>query len=309
VPRPGPGDTALPRHFGGPSLSHTGPMKKIPLCLLLLALACVAAPPAARADTETMPEHTLLKILDRQKSLLAQAAKEGDKIDAEAFRAQVQDLCHEYDILLHQAPGFAPAYADYGYLLSKMGMDKEGAAMLYRADKLDPTIPMVNNQIGNHLAEHGQVIPAADYFREAIRLAPEEPLYHYQLGTLLHEGRDDFVKTGRWTAAQVEREAHAQFQKAAELAPERIEFMYRYAESFSDIDSSEWDKGLKVWADMEEKEPTAVGREIIRLQAANMLIRQGRYDPARVLIATVTEPKLDRQKQKLVAQLPENAKK
>jgi hypothetical protein len=38
-------------------------------------------------------------------------------------------------------------------------------------------------------------------------------------------------------------------------------------------------------------------------------MKQGRFDPARVLLGSVTEPTLAGPKEKLVAQLPENAKK
>jgi outer membrane PBP1 activator LpoA protein len=54
---------------------------------------------------------------------------------------------------------------------------------------------------------------------------------------------------------------------------------------------------------------TPIERQTIRLQAANILIKQGKFDTARVMLSTVTEPVLADQKQKLVAQLPENAKK
>ena len=42
----------------------------------------------------------------------------------------------------------------------------------------------------------------------------------------------------------------------------------------------------------------------MRLHAANILIRQGKTDHARLALAMVTEPELQAQKQKLVAQLP-----
>ena len=47
----------------------------------------------------------------------------------------------------------------------------------------------------------------------------------------------------------------------------------------------------------------------MRLQAANVLIKQGKTDAATVLLNTVTEPELQEQKQKLVAQIAEKAKK
>ena len=47
----------------------------------------------------------------------------------------------------------------------------------------------------------------------------------------------------------------------------------------------------------------------MRLHAANILLKQGKTDHARALLDSVTEPSLQTQKQKLVAQLGENPKK
>jgi tetratricopeptide (TPR) repeat protein len=276
---------------------------------ILAVLGLGVLPVRAHAEPESMPERTLKQIVDRQKTLLAEAAKEGDKLDSESFRVQVQDLCHDYEILLRNSPNFAPAYVAYGYLLSKMDMPRESVAILLKANQLDPDIPLVKNQIGNFLAEQGKPLEAENYFRAAIKLDPTEPLYQYQLGKLLHEARDDFLKTGEWTPEQLDGASHEAFRRAAELAPGRIEFTYRYAESFYDLAPPDWSKALDAWAALEEKEPSLIGREIIRLQAANVLIKEGRFDPARVLLGTVTEPRLAAQKQKLVAQLPETSKK
>src|SRR5206468_7516084 len=142
-----------------------------------------------------------------------------------------------YESLLRENPKFAAAYADYGYLLRKVGMRKESASMLLKANQLDPDIPMVKNQLGNYLAEDGKPLEAAPYFLAAIKLAPNEPLYHYQLGTLLVEGRDVFIRSGEWTRAALDHAMHEAFRRAAELAPDRFEFAYRYAESFADMEN------------------------------------------------------------------------
>jgi hypothetical protein len=102
---------------------------------------------------------------------------------------------------------------------------------------------------------------------------------------------------------------HEAFRKAAELAPGRIEFTHRYAESFNDMPNPDWDEALKVWAGVENQARTPVERQEVRLQAANVLIKQGKFDAARVLMATVTEPDLQDQKQKLVALIGDSAKK
>jgi tetratricopeptide (TPR) repeat protein len=148
-----------------------------------------------------------------------------------------------------------------------------------------------------------------NYFLAAIKLEPNEPLYHYQLGTLLHEARDDFLNGGEWTRAGLDQAMYKAFARAAELAPDRFEFAYRYAESFYDLAVPDWETALKHWAALEEKAPTAVERQTMRLHAANVLLKMGRRDHARTLLETIDELALQKQKQKLVAQLAETANK
>lgn len=277
--------------------------------LLILFAALLLALPLRAAESETLSERTLKQIVERQKTLLADAAKQGDKLDEEAFRAQVQSVVHDYERLLADSPKFAAAYAAYGLLLGKVGMKKESVAMLLKANQFDSDIPLVKNQLGNFLAEEGRPLEAAPYYLAAIKLEPNEPLYHYQLGTLLTVARDDFIKSGEWTRPALDKAMHHAFQRAAELAPDRFEFAYRYAESFYDLEHPDWDAALKVWAALEEKAPTPVERQMMRLHAANVLLKAGKTDHARALLDTVDEPSLAGQKQKLLAQLAESLKK
>lgn len=181
--------------------------------------------------------------------------------------------------------------------------------MLLKANQLDPNIPLVKNQLGNYLAEEGKPLQAAPYFIAAIKLEPNEPLYHYQLGTLLAEARDDFLKSGEWTRATIDESMHAAFKRAKELAPERFEFAYRFAESFYDLEKPDWDAALKAWGELEEKAPTSIERQMMRLHAANVCLKGSKRAHAEALLATVDEPKLQAQKEKLIAQLTETAKK
>lgn len=287
-------------------VSHAKRMKR--LFIFILAVGCALAVRGA-TETETMADRTLRQLVERQRELFAEAAKDNPNFDDEAFRTQVQQLTHGFERLVNENPKFAAAYAAYGYLLGKVDMRKESVALLMKANQLDPNLPLVKNQLGNFLAEEGKPLEAVNYFLAAIKLAPNEPLYHYQLGTLLVEARDDFIKSGSWTAATIEDGMHKAFRRASELAPERFEFAYRYAESFYDLEKPDWETALKVWGALEEKAPTPIEREAMRLHAANILLKQGKADHARALLGTVTEPSLQSQKEKLVAQLPETGKK
>ena len=277
--------------------------------LFVVALSLGWSAPLRAAEGDSMAERSLKRIAEKQRELLTEAAKVGDALDAPTFQTQVQSVAHEYELLLRNNPSFAAGYAAYGFLLGKVGMSKEAASMLLKANQLDPDIPLVKNQLGNHLAEDGKPLQAAPYYIAAIKLAPNEPLYHYQLGTLLVEARDDFIKSGEWTRASLDEAVHHAFQRAAELAPGRFEFAYRYAESFYDLEHPDWNEALKAWSGLEEKAPTAIERQTMRLHAANICLKLGKREHAQALIATVDEPKLQGQKQKLVAELAETAKK
>jgi tetratricopeptide (TPR) repeat protein len=215
----------------------------------------------------------------------------------------MEQVCRGYEELLRANPKLAAGYAAYGYLLGKLDQRKQSIAMLLKANQLDPDQPLVKNQIGNYLAEEGKPLDALPYFMAAIKLAPKEPLYHYQLGTLLHEARDDFLKSGEWKKDAIDRAIHEAFHQAAELAPDRIEFTYRYAESFYDLETPDWDAALKEWSTLELKAPTAIERETMRLHAANILIKQGKRDAAKTMLDTVNEAALQKQKDKLLATL------
>lgn len=276
----------------------------------VLAVLAASAPLLHAAESETMAERTLRDILARQKVLLADAAQAGDdKIAQDTVRTQLTSLSEEYQLLLQESPDFAAAYADYGYFLGKLNMREQAMKVLLKADQLDPTIPMVKNQLGNTLAEDGKPLEAMDYYQAAARLDPTEPLYWYQIGTLLYWGRDTFLGQGGYTRQRWDKEMHDAFRHAADDAPDRIEFTYRYAESFEDMTAPDWDEAFRTWKALESKAQSPVDLQIIHLREARVRILQGQPAAARELLGQVTSPELAQQKQKLVAELPENAKK
>jgi tetratricopeptide (TPR) repeat protein len=251
-----------------------------------------------------MPEHRLKEIAEHQRVLFADAATQGKDMENATFKTGVEQVTHEYESLLRDSPDFAAGYAAYGYMLWKVGLRKQAFAMFMKANDLDPEIPLVKNEMGNYLAEEGKPLEAISYFRSAIKLEPGEPLYQYQLGTLLYAARDDFLRSGEWTRASLDHAMQEAFRSAAELAPDRIEFTYRYAESFYDMKEPDWGAALGAWEGLEAHAKSEIERQTMRLHEANVLLKAGNPDRARKVLATVTLAELGAQKQKLSAQLP-----
>jgi tetratricopeptide (TPR) repeat protein len=266
-----------------------------------------AQTPSARA--ETLAEKTLKEIVFRQKDILARADKEGDHLDLAWLRGELQGVIKSYDTLIQRSPDFAPAYVAYGMLLGQVGMTREAVAILLKANKLDAEIPVVKNEIGRFLAEDGKLVEALPWIMAAIELEPKQALYHYHLGKLLTEGRDDFIKTGQFTRAALDKAMLEAFQRAAELAPTNFAYAYRAAEAYYDLEVPQWDAALAAWKKLEAGVEQPLERQTLRLHQANVLLKQGRPAEARALIDTVTELTLAKQKQTLLDQLAQAAAK
>jgi tetratricopeptide (TPR) repeat protein len=279
------------------------------IIIIFTALFAVSARADAPVQAETMAERHLKEIVEHQKVLFSDAVAQGNALEAAGFKAQVEQLTHEYESLLKDNPDFAAGYASYGYMLWKVGLRKQAAAILLKANQMDPDIPLVKNELGNYLAEEGKPLEALNYYLAAIRLEPDEPLYHYQLGTLLYESRSDFLRSGEWSRAALDHSMQDAFKRASELAPDRIEFTYRYAESFYDLQEPDWAAALKAWEGLEAHGQSDIERQTMRLHEANVLLYMGKTDHARKVLDSVTDQTLSDQRQKLISRLDLDAAK
>lgn len=286
-------------------------MRFFPILFLALLLVGPAPGPALlRAQTsETKAERDLKELVSRQRTLLARAAEAEHETEIEDLRPQLQRLVFDYERYLREYPNVAAGYVSYSLLLGNPLLDerKRAAALLLRANELNPDLPIVKNQLGKYLAEDGRPLEAINYFLAAVQLEPKEPLYHFQVGQLLSAARDDFLRSGEWTDEQIETAMRDAFERAVALAPDNVAFAYRHAESFYELKYPEWNEALRTWQALEGKVTTPVERQTIRLHRANILIKQGREAAAREVLASVTEPVLRTQKEELIAQLEKPA--
>lgn len=267
----------------------------------LLFLTLIASHLPMRAEAPVGAEEALVALAARQKELLKEAAAKKSQAEVEDLRQPLQELCYAYEDFLKKYPTFALGYVSYAMLLDNPVIDerRRSTALLLKANQLDPDLPLVKNQLGNHVAEQGQPLEALNYFLAAVRLAPKEPLYHYQLGTLLAEARDDFLKSGEWTAAKIDEAMQKAFLQASQLTPGEWRYAYRYGLSFYDVANPDWDTALKFWEKFEGELKPGIEQQACRLHRAKALIELRRLDEARSLLDTVTEPALAHQKDKL----------
>ena len=161
---------------------------------------------------------------------------------------------------------------------------------------------MVKNQIGVLLAEEGRVIDAFNYFLAASDLVPTEALYHFQIGLVLDEGRDVFLKTKAWKRADLDKSMISAFSRAVALAPDRTDFAYRAAEAYYSLEEPRWDEAFAAWSALESRADGPLSAQTARLHMARVRWKQGLAGDARELLDSVDEPRLATQKAKLASE-------
>jgi len=266
----------------------------------VLAIFCLLSTLSAE---QTLTERKLRQLVEEERLILNGSRRADGSFDEEILERRFQGLVHKYDAFIMENAEYAPGLVAYARVLERVGQEEAAFALYLRANKLDPNIPLVKNQLGNFLAEQGEFAQALPYYLAAIELAPKEPLYHYQLGSLLHHFRDEFLDSKMFTRTVLDDQMLEAFQTAAKLRPAEIAFAYRYAEAFYDLEKPRWEEAIKEWRSLENRVNPGVERQTIWLQQANVLLRQGKTDEARHLIERVRDPVLSRNKQTLAEQL------
>lgn len=270
--------------------------------LLVLMLSATLG---AQSALDSPGVRELKTLVDRQHALLARASAAANQTEVEDLRRPLQQLVFDYERFLRTHPDLVAGYVSYAMLLGNPLLDERRRAvgLLLKANELDADLPLVKNQLGNFLAEEGRPLDALNYFLAAVQLEPKEPLYHYQIGTLLHEARNDFLESGSWTREALDDAMFKAFEEAATLAPDNIGYAYRFGEAYYDVDRPDWEAAIAHWQALEQRMASPVEQQTTRLHQANIRLKQERPADARALLATVTEPVLEAQKQKLIAQL------
>jgi len=255
--------------------------------------APVAADPNDLTPAESMAWRNLRETVLRERAIWDRLrTRADDDLEQQRAAAEFRSVMNAYENVIRAAPKFAEAYAAYGLLLSRTGNREEAVRAFLKANQLDPNMPLVKNQIGNYLIEEGRYKDALGYYLAAIRLKPDEPLYHYQLGSLLREYRKFLIADGLYTSTKIDGLMQEAFREAARHAPDNWGYIYRFAESYYDLEHPKWEEALAEWTRLETKARPGVERQTIHLHQANVLARLGRRDEARLIVDSIVEPSL-----------------
>lgn len=274
----------------------------LPLAVAGLGLA---TPLSAQSEAEhaNFTSERLLKIAESEEKIYQKIAEDPLYYSDDDLERRITTLAQSYHNYLSDNPDDAEAHILYGKLLRRMNQPNEAFTHFLQADELNPKVPVVKQQIGNHLAEAGEGEAALLYYLQAVELDPEVAIYQYGLAELLYNFGKDYIEKGLYTRDAIDREILKAFKQAAQLDPENLDYQMRVGEAYYDQASPDWKAALLHWNKVRDASQLGIRTQIIDLHRARVMAELGRYEEAKTLAETVDNPALQKSRQQVLDEI------
>jgi tetratricopeptide (TPR) repeat protein len=253
----------------------------------------------------SLSEKILGQILDRQERFFANYSFK--RLNEKEMTRHAQEIVANYESYLSQNPEDENALVLFGKFLRKVGQEEHAVEFFMEADKINPKLAVVKQQLANYLIEKDRPVDAFPFLILTIELSPKEAIYHFQLGNFLFLFEKELVGEKIFTTTSAQSFMHQCFREANKLEPTNFDFHLRYAQSFFDFTDSNKSNALKEWKNVEKKFPsrTKIEKDYFRLCQVKVLLELNRSKDASLLLKTVSSKSLKKAKDSLLMQFNE----
>ncbi len=282
--------------------------------LLAILSGCASEPKPEPSPTDrsaysyTFAEKKLLYIIEQQDRFFERIKSKSrmSYSDALSIKSRIDSLWDEY---LAQFPNDANALIINGKFLRATGDNDAAYRHFSAADRINPNLAVVKQQLANYEAEHGLPRDAYNNLKRAIELEPNVAIYRVQFADLLLFYRDEFITTNFLEQKVVESEMIGAIAKAAELEPNNSRINWKYARFFYDVNKADWNAALKQWNIVLEKfAPLNVDKQTALANKARVLIELNRDDEAETILKNIDLKALSSDTKKLLSIIEESKK-
>ena len=253
----------------------------------------------------TVAAQRLGQIVEREQLFLKNSSSPNKPLSEQELTRRAQQILSAYESYLEDNPRDVNGLILYGKFLRRMGQPRHATGLFLEADKIDPRLAVVKQNIANYLVEEGRLADALPFLLKAVELEPKEPVYHHQLGTFLFLFKEDLLSLGIASVQTNDRNMHEAFRSASKLATDNFEYKLRYAQSFFDISDPDWNEALDVWQDLRKQargRPTSE-REYLALGEARAMAQLGRGKEAATILKIITSPSLRATRESFIQEL------
>jgi tetratricopeptide (TPR) repeat protein len=247
-----------------------------------------------------MVDRELMAIYAQERRLFQRMEEEGT---TERVKAEGQQVASAYRNFLVRYPDSMEALLLYGKFLRRTGNNKEAMQVFLDARKRNAKLAVVQQELGNCLAEEGEFRAALTCFLNAVELEPEQAIYHYQLALLVTLYKQELAELGEWTVAQLEAQANQGFMRAHELTPDNPDVLMGWGEALISQETPQWKESLQVWDKLAKLAKGDVQVSVVQLYRARSLVELGEMEQARQALQQVTTPALQQNRADLEKRL------
>ena len=234
------------------------------------------------------------------------AQEEADKWikEAEAFRAKGAPFSGDaltarieqrfapvrkaYEEFLQHHPDHVRARLAYGSFLYETHDEDEGVAQWEKARQLDPNNPAAWNNLANHFGHRGPVKKAFEYYKKALELKPDEPVYLQNLATTMYLFRKDAMEHFSIDEKEVFDRSLELYRKAIKLDPTNFPLATDYAQSYYGIKPLRTEEALAAWNLALKVANDEFEREGVYVHLARVELNSGLFQEARDHLSMVT---------------------
>ena len=271
-----------------------------PMILRLITCYLVVFISSAFSDQATQQ---LFDIAAQEEQIYKKIAEDPDYYSEDDIERRIIELLKAYETYLKEKPDDVDALILYAKLLRRTGEDEAAFKIFLRADELSPDIAVVKQQIGTYMAEQGKAKVALLYYQQSVELEPHNAIFHYSLGQLLYQFRDDYLEEDIFSRDALDREMIKAFRTCANLAATNFDFQARLGAAYYDLASPDWKSALLHWNHCSKNFTDPLQGQIIALHKARVLGKLGRHEEARELTDIVTNPALQQSRQQVLDEM------
>ncbi len=253
--------------------------------------------------SHSLTERNLARIINKQIEFF-QYSKEVAKYEESELTRKAQDIVSSYEFHLAQNPKDVNALILFAKFLQKVGQANRAIDYYLEADLIDPKLAVVKQQMANYLIEEGRAVDAFPFLMMTVKIAPQEPTYHFEIGNFVHLFMDELISDNILSIESARSLMSNSFKEASILAPQTFEYSLRFAQSYFDNPNSNKMDALQVWETLLKNfsEISTAEIDYINLCKARILIELNQKKAAQRLIQTVTTKNLTKSKLSLLKQ-------
>jgi tetratricopeptide (TPR) repeat protein len=214
-------------------------------------------------------------------------------------RFKLDSVRKAYESFLKANPGHVRAMIAYGSFLCDTEQEEEGLRWWEKARETDPKNAAVRNNLANHYGHSGEPKRAIEEYEAAIQIAPNEPIYHFNLANALYLFRRDAAEWKQSSEEAAMLQALESFRKARDLEPNNYDYASAYAETFYSLKDPNWQRAIEAWDFCLKLNVTPLQREQIHTHLARIHIRAGNLARAREHLKQIQSDQMQDVRQRL----------